>query len=136
MNKTELITDILNLYDEVEGLRNQVISLKTARGGLCNVEHEPTISFIDKKMIEFGKKEAFRKSIYSWNVVNVHYDDEAEQFIATSFDNWLKNKIIKDRIPSFMSFDEFLNYFNTDLKDLYEKEKAEELADKKEEEDE
>ena len=123
MNKTELITEVLNLYDVIEALKNQ--NEKLALNQLPNNNMaEQNISFIDKKMIELGKKEALKKSIYSWNEVSVNYDEEVDQFIVTSFDDWLEKKIIKNQIPSFMSFDEFLSYLHKDLKDLYEKEKA------------
>ncbi len=130
MNKTELITEVLNLYDVIEALKNQ--NEKLALNQLPNNNMaEQNISFIDKKMIELGKKEALKKSIYSWNEVSVNYDEEVDQFIVTSFDDWLEKKIIKNQIPSFMSFDEFLSYLHKDLKDLYEKEKAIAFAESK-----
>lgn len=57
MNKTELITEVLNLYDVIEALKNQ--NEKLALNQLPNNNMaEQNISFIDKKMIELGKKEA------------------------------------------------------------------------------
>lgn len=135
MNKTELITEVLNLYDVIEVLKNQ--NEKLALNQLPNNNMaEQNISFIDKKMIELGKKEALKNSIYSWNEVSVNYDEEANQFIVTSFDNWLKKKIIKNQIPSFMSFDEFLSYLHNDLEKMYAKEKEVALAKAKKEDEE
>lgn len=85
-------------------------------------------------MIERGKQEIFKWSTSSWNQVKCTYDEEANTYNFTSFDNWLDRKIDCDRIPSSMSFEDFATYFKTELLEMYKKEKEESLKEAKENE--
>ncbi len=135
MNKTELITEVLNLYDVIGALKNQ--NEKLALNQLpSNSVAEQNISFIDKTMIEVGKKRVLENVLYSWREVNVKYDDETNTYKATSFENWIEKKINKSYIPSYISYDGFLSYFHNDLEKMYAKEKEVALAKAKKEDEE
>ena len=132
LKRQDLINDILDVYDYIDVLEMENEKLQNAVPKIRSAEKN--VSFIDKIMIERGKKEIFRYSTLSWNKVNCSYDEEANTYNCTSFDKWLEKKIACDRIPSAMSFEDFATYFKTELLELYKEEKEEALKEAKENE--
>lgn len=132
LKRQDLINDILDVYDYIDVLELENEKLQNAVPKIRSAEKN--ISFIDKLMIERGKKEIFKWSTSSWNQVSCTYDEEANTYNFTSFDRWLEKKISRDRMPSAMSFEDFVTYFKTELLDLYKQEKDEALKEAKENE--
>lgn len=130
LKRQDLINDILDVYDYIDVLEMENEKLQNAVPKIRSAEKN--VSFIDKIMIDRGKKEIFRYSTLSWNKVNCSYDEEANTYNCTSFDKWLEKKVACDRIPSAMSFEDFATYFKTELLELYKEEKEEALKEAKE----
>lgn len=132
LKRQDLINDILDVYDYIDVLELENEKLQNAVPKIRSAEK--SVSSIDKLMIERGKKEIFNWSTSSWNQVSCTYDEEANTYNFTSFDRWLEKKISCDRMPSAMSFEDFVTYFKTELLDLYKQEKDEALKEAKENE--
>lgn len=132
LKRQDLINDILDVYDYIDVLELENEKLQNAVPKIRSAEK--SVSSIDKLMIERGKKEIFKWSISSWNQVSCTYDEEANTYNFTSFDRWLEKKISCNRMPSAMSFEDFVTYFKTELLDLYKQEKDEALKEAKENE--
>lgn len=132
LKRQDLINDILDVYDYIDVLEMENEKLQNAVPKIRSAEKN--VSSLDEIMIEQGKKDIFKWSTISWNKVNCSYDEEANTYNFTSFDNWLDKKIDCDRMPSAMSFNDFATYFKTELLDLYKKEKEEALKEAKENE--
>lgn len=132
LKRQDLINDILDVYDYIDVLEMENEKLKNAVPKIRSAEKN--VSFIDKIMIERGKQEIFKLSTSSWNQVACTYDEEADTYNFTSFDRWLEKKISCDRIPSAMSFEDFVTYFKSELLEMYKKEKEEALKEAKENE--
>lgn len=132
IKRQELVNDILDVYDYIDVLEMENEKLQNAVPKIRSAEKN--ISYIDKIMVERGKKEIFKWSTSSWNQVACTYDEEANTYNFTSFDRWLEKKISCDRMPSSMSFEDFVTYFKSELLDLYKKEKEEALKEAKENE--
>lgn len=132
LKRQDLINDILDVYDYIDVLELENEKLQNAVPKIRRAEK--SVSSIDKLMIERGKKEIFKWSTSSWNQVSCTYDEEANTYNFTSFDRWLEKKISCDRMPSAMSFEDFVTYFKTELLDLYKQEKDEALKEAKENE--
>lgn len=132
LKRQDLINDILDVYDYIDVLELENEKLQNAVPKIRSAEK--SVSSIDKLMIERGKKEIFKWSTSSWNQVSCTYDEEANTYNFTSFDRWLEKKISCDRMPSAMSFEDFVTYFKTELLDLYKQEKDEALKEAKENE--
>lgn len=132
LKRQDLINDILDVYDYIDVLEMENEKLQNAVPKIRS--EEKNVSFIDKIMIERGKKEIFNWSTSSWNQVKCTYDEEANTYNFTSFDNWLDRKIDCDRIPNSMSFEDFATYFKNELLEMYKKEKEESLKEAKENE--
>ena len=113
LKRQDLINDILDVYDYIDVLEMENEKLQNAVPKIRSAEK--SVSFIDKIMIERGKQEIFKWSTSSWNQVKCTYDEEANTYNFTSFDNWLDRKIDCDRIPSSMSFEDFATYFKHEL---------------------
>lgn len=132
IKRQDLVNDILDVYDYIDVLEMENERLKNAVPKIRSAEKN--VSFIDKLMIERGKKEIFNYSISSWYTVDCNYDEEANTYNFTSYNKWLEKKISCDRIPSSMSFEDFATYFKTELLEMYKKEKEEALKEAKENE--
>lgn len=132
IKRQDLINDILDVYDYIDVLEMENEKLQNAVPKIRSAEKN--VSSIDKIMIARGKQEIFKWSMSSWNQVACTYDEEANTYNFTSFDRWLEKKINCDRIPSSMSFEDFVTYFKSELLDLYKKEKEESLKEAKENE--
>lgn len=130
IKRQEFVNDILDLYDYIDVLEMENERLKNAVPK--NIKKEKDVSFIDMLMIERGKKEIFNYVTCSWNEVYCTYDEESDTYNFTSYDKWLTKKVCCSRIPSSMSFEDFVTYFKTELLELYKKEKEEALKEKKE----
>jgi hypothetical protein len=132
IKRQELVNDILDLYDyidvlelENERLKNNIPKVQTK---------EKSVSPIDALMIREGKKKVFKEVVYSWNHVDCKYDEEADTYNFTSYDNWLERKINYRDIPDSMSRDDFITYYRAELLEMYSKEKEESFKEAKENE--
>lgn len=130
IKRQELVNDILDIYDYVDHLEKEVERLKP----YSNVErnaNEKQLSHIDYEMINIGKQRVLYDVLYSWHEVNVSYDEESDTYNATSYKNWLKEKVNPSEIPDSISLDEFRVYFRKELQEMYEKEKTKALNEAK-----
>lgn len=115
MKKTELITEIINLYERAERAERNCVILSD----------EDEIKGIDIFMVEEGKKKVFENSIsIYWNHVSVH-KNESGDIVVTPYDEFVSRVV--SSVPDYMSRREFLRYFDKDLHGLYEKDKEEAL---------
>lgn len=130
IKRQELVNDILDLYDYVDHLEKEVESLKSYSNMEKNA-NEKQLSHTDYEMINIGKQRVLYDVLYSWHGVNVSYDEESDTYNATSYKNWLKEKINSSKIPDSISLDEFRVYFRKELQEMYEKEKTKALNEAK-----
>lgn len=115
MKKTELVTEIINLYERAERAeRNWEI-----------ISGDDELKGIDLLMVGEGKKKVFENSasIY-WNHVSVHKNENGD-ITVTPYDEFA-SKVIRS-VPDYMSRREFVSYFDKELHELYEKDKEEAL---------
>lgn len=118
MKKIEIITDIINVYDENIELKRIIKENK-------NKNIPPKIdkmSEIQKSIYEAGRKEIFKKVVKAWDEVRADYDDE-DNLKVTKYEDWVARKIMLDEIPKDVSHNALIIEFEDDLKELYEKEK-------------
>lgn len=103
-DKKELISAIIDFYDEVERSKTDVTS--TPQADIIE------LSTMDKHFIEIGRATILEKSLHSWHNVT-EYNGELQPF-----DKWL-NQYLSD-IPSWMSMDTFLSIYNEELSAIYD----------------
>ena len=132
IKRQELVNDILDLYDYIDVLEMENERLKN--NFPKDYKKEKNVYSIDILMIEEGKKRILEKVLYSWNRTECKYDEETDTYSVTPYIKWLDRKIENKKIPSSMSFEDFITYFKSELLELYKKEKKEALKKAKENE--
>ena len=136
MNKKEMILEVMNMYEEIERLNNQVNDLRSENIRMKLKEQSEVINSIDYKMIEIAKKLLLEKCLYSGNEVHVYYDEEKDIYTAINYERWFREKLITCEIPEKLSIHEFKTYLDDELHEMYEKEKEEAIRNKKAEREE
>ena len=109
MKKTEVISELLKLYDELDMLRKTVAWLSNENS--TNIQNE---------LIRIGEEKMFNDGIRNWYKVEVEKDGS-----YTPYDKWLEYKVFRLGLDENISYNEFVSYFEIKLKELYEKELAE-----------
>lgn len=135
LRRQDEINNILDLYDQIDILEMENERLKNCfpkANAKNNSTKNSSINRIDGLMIEKGIKATLEEALYHWNKVCCNYDEEADTYNCTSFENWLKQKVRIEKIPNSMSRDEFVTYFNSQLLEMYKKEKEESLKEEEE----
>lgn len=129
MSRNEVIIEIMNLYDEVERLKTENREAKTYMNAepipyeVRDTRYEPVINVIMSK----GKEKLLDELLSYWKSVTVNYDEDNDIYKAQSYENWLEEKIKKDRIPLNCSYTQVIEYLESDLKAVYKKEKTKAL---------
>lgn len=145
MTKYDFITELLELFDQVDALKRDNDDLRRA----LQMQFDSTIddaaaaedckknggdfATFDYYALKKGRAEIFKDCIYNWKECSAWRNDNGE-IATTEFDKWLKEKI--SRVPDYMSRKSFAQYFAVDLKEMYEEEKADAIARLKEDESE
>lgn len=129
MKKADIILGIMETFDENERLRHENERLLSEKS-LTNIQPKgeqvtgEVKTFIDEIVIQYGKKALFDEVIYSYsNHVRCEYDEDTETFKVTPFTEWQRNAIETSKIPMQMSYNDFIEYFDKELKDRYEEDK-------------
>ena len=131
MKKIELITSLLDLYDEIERLSKELERDIYQRNLENKYQNSPNtrLTKIEEFAIEYAKDKLIKEIIFSWNrEVKVSKDTETGQLRYTTFERWLENIINKDGIPKNLSYEETINFLDEKLKSLYVEEKNKALA--------
>ena len=131
MNKKEMILEVMNMYEEIERLNNQVNDLRSENIRMKLKIQSEVINSIDYKMIEVAKELLLKKCLYSGNEVHVDYDEEKDIYTATNYERWFREKLITYEIPENFSLQEFKTFLDDDLHEIYEREKEEAIRNKK-----
>lgn len=104
-DKKELISAIIDFYDEVERSKTET-PVVVAKADIIE------LSTMDKHFIEIGRKAVLEDAIHSWHNVT-EYNGELQ-----TFDSWLEHYL--GDIPSWMSLDTFLSVYDEDLRAMYD----------------
>ena len=121
----------MNLYDENEMLNIQINNLKSENTRMKSKKQDKEINLTDYKMIEVAKELLLENCLYSWSKIYVEYDEEKDIYTAEKYERWLEKKLCKDEIPENFSVQEFKTALDDRLHELYEREKEEEIRNKK-----
>lgn len=128
MNKAELISDIINIFDENTELKHTIELLKQEKNGIpCSQTSE-----IDQKLIALGRKSLFEKTHYGYHSsVDITRDDETGELIIETYKKWFTNVFRDGEIPVNFSRNEVIEIVEDDFKKLYEENKKKAIEDLK-----
>lgn len=117
MNKTEIILEIMNVYDKLEKL--EMLSKIVATREDKNTNKTPRMNNVELCLLKIGKEKILSNIISSWDKkVKVNEDDDGNKIVQT-FENWLPNVLNKSYIPNELSQKELLDYLNDDIEEIY-----------------
>ena len=112
--RNELITKINEIIDENKELkaRNDYLEAYKRRSEkACNVATE-SITEIDRKLIEIGKKKLLEEVLWYYSEVRAFRNEETKEIEITPYETWIDNKINRGCIPNNMSQEELAERTN------------------------
>lgn len=129
MDKYDIISAIGRAFDERDAARLEAQSLRRelskARSEVsietASDEQPDEFALVRANVFQTGKRKVFEDALSYWKSVTANRND-AGQIYVQRFDKWAEKVI--DRVPSYMSKDQFMSFFSTELETLYESEKA------------
>ena len=123
-NKSDVIRTILDAYDTIDRLRfdNSLlrIRLRTFEGG--EPESVKALTEMDEKVLAVGRAELVKKALDYWHNVHLDEDEDTGDVRAEGFKKWCKRVVKADKVPSWCSLDDFYDYFEAELRDVYDRE--------------
>ena len=119
-----IIRAVLDAYDKMDDLEHENKMLKKRLEAFENgvPEEVEQIGFLDKEVLKVGRKKLFEDALCYWHSVRYNEDDETGEVSLQSFEQWRKDSIKREKVPSWMSFDAFFDYFDVELRAMYEEE--------------
>lgn len=150
LTRNEAVAEVLALYDEMDRMGNELLDLRyksegerrsaAAASECAGGEPDP----LTAKLCEFARSELIGKVLYRWKEVRAKRGESGEVVYSPSkFDGWLSAKVQRDKLPSWMSYDEFVLACDGELREKYALERKsaldrllEEEAEEKEKEEE
>lgn len=131
MRKYDVITAVAEAFDRAEKAETQL--REYAALGLIKTE-EKELPRLDRIALKIGKKKIVKDSLDYWVSVSAVRDTETGNLVIEKFNDWVERSI--SSIPNEFSKNDFMEYFDWELRIKYEeeKEKAIELLNAQEEE--
>lgn len=128
MEKIDMITEILNLYEENERLTRELAKARIVHPIPDELLYNP--SNIEQEIFVLGKKELYEKiKRYSTPYVSVRGDEDGNVVSYTSLEVYTNDMFNKDYIPKSLSFNEVIEFFKEEIESEYEKSKKDALND-------
>ena len=129
MDKYDVITAIGRAFDDRDEAIREVNRLRRELGRAQAVSHieaqsddEPDeFALVRANIFQTGKNKVFEDSVGYWHNVSASRNDKG-QIEVQSFERWVDRAL--DKVPSYMSKDQFKAFFNVELESMYESEKA------------
>ena len=132
--RNELITKI-DENKELQARNDYLEAYKRRSEEACNVVATESITEIERKLIELGKKNLQEDVLWHYIKVNAFKNEETKEIETTPYEEWLEKKIDRSSIPNNMSQEEVINVFFKELQEKYQEEKAEAIKKLKESEE-
>lgn len=123
ITKIEMITGIIDLYDQLEAERNKTVQIPTSE------PEEKTTSRIESLVLDIGKETLTSQIINRWRSVEEITDEESGFKTTETYEHWINWAINKDEIPNEVSYKEVLSFLDKNIREIYE-EKREEAINK------
>ncbi len=131
MTRTDAVMAVMQVFDRLESAERKADQAACMLGNTALAGQEgyrtEAEAMLDAAVTKAGRKVVLEKHLYSWNQASASRDEDSGIVNATSYEKWIKEKV--KNIPDYASRESFLAYFEVDLRELYEAEKAEAIAE-------
>lgn len=124
LNKYSTLESVMKAFDEVERLRVEINRLKRVnvdvKSVTSNEDEEDPRAYQKARIMEYGRKEIVKKALSYWDSVRVKRGEQGQLNIQ-EFTDWRDDKV--DKIPDFMSREDFYVMMDSELREVYERNK-------------
>lgn len=124
-SKYAIVEAVLKVYDENARLRIENERLSNLKADIATIaaptecEGDP-YAYAKARIMEAGRKNLVDKAIKYWPDVTVRRDDSGS-IVVEKFEKWRKDNV--EKVPDFMSREDFYKLMDTEIRAVYEKEK-------------
>ena len=124
-SKYAVVEAVLKVYDENERLRIKNERLKTLNADIATIA-APTecgsdpYAYAKVRIMEAGREKLVHDAFRYWRDVTVRRNDDGSLSVE-KFEKWRKNNV--DKVPDFMSREDFYKLMDAEMRAEYEKEK-------------
>jgi len=120
MERNEMVMGVLEAYDRIERLEAENEKLKAGMvTSLAKSTESDQFEGIKARILQVGREKLAADSLDCWKDVRV--ERKGGVVVAETFEDWLKRRI--EKVPSFMSYDQFALLCEAELRSVYESEK-------------
>lgn len=125
-SKYEVIESLMKTYDEIDRLRAEVERLKRVNADMKIIDsvddEEDPRAYQKARIMEYGRKMIVKEALSYWDSVSAKRGEEG-QLVVQEFADWRKNKV--DKVPEFLSREDFYVLMDAELRETYELRKRE-----------
>ena len=124
-SKYDVVEAVLKVYDENARLRIENERLKTFNADIATIA-APTecgsdpYAYAKARIMEEGRKKLAHDAFRYWHDVTVHRNDDGSLSVE-KFEKWRKDNV--DKVPDFMSREDFYKLMDNEIRAEYENEK-------------
>ena len=141
MDKYDVMKEIAKAFDERDAAilevnrlrrelnRNTAIISNESTGDAENDEY----ALVKANIFLAGKNKVFEDALNYWHTVSAQRNEKGE-IVTQSFEKWCERAITS--IPTYMSRNQFMDFFKTELESTYESEKLKAINKVRESEEE
>lgn len=120
MERNEMVMGVLEAYDRIERLEaeNEKLKAGMVKSVATGTESDP-FEGINARILQVGREKLAEESLDYWKDVKAERKNGV--IVAEDFEDWLKRRV--DKVPSFMSYEQFTHLCKAELRSVYESEK-------------
>lgn len=120
MERNDLVMGVLDAYDRIDRLEAEKEKLKAGMVTSVTTSTEKgPFEGINARILQVGREKLAADSLDYWKDVRV--ERKGGVIVAEGFEDWLKRKV--EKVPSFMSYEQFTLLCKAELSSMYEPEK-------------
>ena len=122
--RNEMIRMILDIFDALDVARidNEALRRRLDAYEKDTASGIAAITEMDEHVLKYGREQLVDKSLEYWHDVKYDEDDETGEVIVEPFSKWCSHAIRVTKIPSWCSWDAFVDYFHGELRAVYDDE--------------
>ena len=126
LNKYSTVESVMKAFDEVERLKSEIDRLKRVNSDVKIIndvdDEEDPRAYQKARIMEYGRNKIVEEALSYWDSVKVRRGEDG-QLIVQEFADWRKERV--DKVPEFLSREDFYVLMDSELRETYELRKRE-----------
>lgn len=120
MERNYMVMGVLEAYDRMSRLEAENARLRAGmvESATVSTEKDP-FEGINARILQVGREKIAEDAIGYWRDVDV--ERKGGVIVSEGFEDWLGRRV--EKVPSFMSFEQFAHLCKAELRSIYESEK-------------